>query len=67
METCSATAAAGIHREERTPQKRQPEDAQMFLPENQMVSTGSPLTRYDKLDKSFLAFVYMAAIMIWLL
>lgn len=24
-------------------------------------------TRYDKLDKSFLAFVYMAAIMIWLL
>jgi len=24
-------------------------------------------TRYDKLDTSFLAFVYMAAIMIWLL
>ena len=24
-------------------------------------------TRYDKLDKSFLAFVYMAAVMIWLL
>ena len=24
-------------------------------------------TRYDKLDRSFLAFVYMAAIMIWLL
>ncbi len=24
-------------------------------------------TRYDKLDKSFLAFVYMAAILIWLL
>ena len=24
-------------------------------------------TRYDKLDKSFLAFVYMAATMIWLL
>ena len=24
-------------------------------------------TRYDKLDKSFLSFVYMAAIMIWLL
>jgi len=24
-------------------------------------------TRYDKLDKPFLAFVYMAAIMIWLL
>lgn len=24
-------------------------------------------TRYDKLDKSFLAFVYLAAIMIWLL
>ena len=24
-------------------------------------------TRFDKLDKSFLAFVYMAAIMIWLL
>ena len=24
-------------------------------------------TRYDKLDRSFLAFVYMAAIMVWLL
>jgi len=24
-------------------------------------------TRYDKLDKSFLAFAYMAAIMVWLL
>ena len=42
-------------------------DIDVNLPSSKVKWFRRVATRYDKLDKSFLAFVYMAAIMIWLL